>query len=220
MKKLAIAASSVALAAMPVVGVFAADTDVRQSTDTLNVTVNETCNITSTYTLGTTGNAWGSETDDTAHTNPVYQTKKNTWTTNLANSDAKTSPVHKIGIFCNDTKGWDLSAQNAASLSTNYASPADQDTIAYSTSAGKGVEGYYVGVEISSGTETGTGAPTLNNVTDGKMSDLSTSGGVIFTKSGSTSTAGVDITYTVGTSATTEAGTYTGTVVYTLTPKS
>ena len=43
MKKIAIAASSVALAAMPVVGVFALNTDDTQVVDTIQVTVQASC---------------------------------------------------------------------------------------------------------------------------------------------------------------------------------
>ena len=224
MKKIAIAASSVALAAMPVVGVFAATTDVRQSTDTLNVTVNDTCNITSTYATTGADGSWGTEQDDTAHVDPVYQTKKNTWTVSMDNSASKTSPAHTIAIFCNNTKGWDLNAQNAANLSTGTGG----DTIAYNTSAAANTEGYYVSVAASSSTDSQASIST-DNVHNGKFDGSSNSAVSIYSKApvttgdnqhtGSTSTASIDVAYTVGTDATTEAGTYTGTVVYTLVPK-
>lgn len=207
MKKLAIAASSVALAAMPVVGVFAADT--RTVTDTLNVTIADTCTVkTSTYGTGATGNQWGTQTG-TAGTDASIS---NTWTLAIANGAVATSPAHTIAIMCNKTNGWTLKAQNAAALSTNDTRN-PQDTIAYSTSADEGVEGYYVNVANAV-----DGTISTDNVTNGKMNDLNTAAGIIFSKNGSTATASVDVSYTVGTSTTTEAGTYTGNVVYTLAP--
>lgn len=213
MKKLAIVASSVALAAMPVVGVFATDT--RTVTDTLDVTVNDTCTMTNNYVAGSTGNAWGTKTTDETGT---YFADANTWTATLNNSDAKTSPVHTLAITCNKTSGWTLKAKNAAALSTSYGGTATEDTIGYSTSAQAGTEGYYVGIAKTAGSDADA---ELNNVSNGKMSDQSEAigaGGTIFSKEGSTATASLDITYTVATSATTEAGNYTGDVVYTLAP--
>lgn len=207
MKKLAIAASSVALAAMPVVGVFAVDT--RSVTDTLNVTIADTCTVsTSTYATGETGNQWGTQTG-TAGTDAAIS---NTWTLAIANNATATSPAHTIAIMCNKTSGWTLKAQNDANLSTND-SRATQDTIAYSQNAAAGTEGYYV--SVSNGVD---GTISTDNVPSGKMNDLSTASGIIFSKSGSTATASVDVSYTVGTSTTTEAGTYIGNVVYTLAP--
>ena len=222
MKKALIAgAASAVSAAMPVVGVFAATTDVRKSTDTLDVTVNDTCTITSTYATSGADGAWDAEADGTANVDPVYQTKTNTWTVSMNNSESKTSPVHTIAIFCNNTKGWDLNALNAANLSTTGG-----DTIAYSTSAAASTtEGYYVSVAASSSTDTDATISTTN-VSDGKMNNLSNAAGSIYSKApvtnghtGATSTASIDVTYTVATIATTEAGTYTGDVVYTLVPK-
>lgn len=224
MKKIAIAASSVALAAMPVVGVFAAVDDVTKSTDTLNVTVNNTCTITSTYDDAAGDGAWGTPSSSTVGSGTAAEhiEETNTWTVAMNNSDSKTSPVHTMAIFCNNTKGWDLSAQNAANLSTGT------DTIAYTTSAAKGViEGYYVNVAATAGSDEGATVSTTN-VSNGKMGNLSANAGSIYSKavttgegahSGSTSTASLDVSYTVATIDTTEAGTYTGTVVYTLAPK-
>ena len=85
MKKLAIIASSAALAAMPVVGVFAADTTT--STDTITVTVNPTCTFATGGDLDKSVSATlsaGEASDD------------------LAGSTFK--------INCNDAGGWKLNA--------------------------------------------------------------------------------------------------------------
>ena len=212
MKKLAIAGASVALAAMPIVGVFAEDT--RTATDTLNVTVNDTCTIsTDSYGSGATGNQWGSATG-TAGTDTAVS---NTWTLAINNNEVATSPVHTMAIKCNKTSGWTLKAQNAAALSTSYGGGATEDTIAYSTSAAQGVEGYYVNVAATSGSDADAQISNTN-VSGGKMIDLNAAAGTIYSKNGSTATASLDVSYTVGTSTTTEAGTYTGDVVYTLAP--
>lgn len=211
MKKMLIATgvASLAVAAMPVVGVFAAGTDTRTVTDTLNVTVNDTCTMSNTYVAGSEGNAWGTKATDTTGT---YYADSNTWTLTIDNNATATSPAHTIAITCNKTNGWTLKAQNAASLSTND-SRNPQDTIAYNTSAAQGVEGYYVNV-----TDAVDGTISTDNVTGGKMNDLNAAANTIFSKGSSTATASVKVSYTVGTSTTTEAGTYTGDVVYTLAP--
>ena len=206
MKKLAIAGASLALAAMPVVGVFAADTTT--VTDNLNVTIADTCTVsTSTYGSGSTGNQWGTQTG-TAGTDASIS---NTWTLAIANNATATSPTHTIAIMCNKTSGWTLKAQNDDKLYTGQNKTGDD--IAYSTSAAQGTEGYYV--SVSDATD---GTISTDNVSSGKMNDLNAGAATIFSKNGSTATASVNVSYTVGTSTTTEAGTYTGKVVYTLAP--
>ena len=84
MKKLAILGASVALAAVPVVGVFAADTTT--VTDEVQVTISDSC------TLGITEGAKPTKT--------------------LANGTAdKTLAGAQFSITCNNGKGWTLKAQ-------------------------------------------------------------------------------------------------------------
>ena len=88
MKKLAIIASSAALAAMPVVGVFAADTTT--STDTITVTVNPTCTF-----------ATGGDLDKSVSA---------TLSAGEASGDLEGSTFK---VNCNDAKGWELKAVGA-----------------------------------------------------------------------------------------------------------
>ena len=209
MKKSLIATAGVAAFAVAAVPMAAFADDTRTVTDTLNVSIADTCTVsTSTYGTGATGNQWGTQTGE-AGTDAAIS---NTWTLAIANNATATSPAHTIAIMCNKTSGWTLKAQNAAALSTND-SRNPQDTIAYNTSAAQGTEGYYVNV-----TDAVDGTISTDNVTSGKMKDLSSAANTIFSKEGSTATASVNVSYTVGTSTTTEAGTYTGNVVYTLAP--
>ncbi len=212
MKKTVFAVAGVAAfagVAMPVAGVFAASTDTRQVTDSLNVTVNDTCTMTNTYAAGTEGNAWGTKASGTAN---EYAADSNTWTVAMNNSDTKTSPKHTVAITCNKTTGWKLNAQNAANLTTNE----NKDNIKYNASAAAGTEGYYVNIAKTAGEE--KAVISTDNISGGKMNDLSSESKTIFSQDGSTSTAAIELSYTVATSSTTEAGTYTGNIVYTLAP--
>ena len=209
MKKSIIAGASVlalAGAVMPMAGVFAADT--RTVTDNLSVTIPDTCTVkTSTYGTGATGNQWGTQSG-TAGSDAAIS---NTWELTIANDATATSPAHTIGIVCNKSNGWTLKAQNDDKLYTGENKTGDE--IAYSKDAAQGTEGYYV--NVTNGVDGNISTTTVDN---GKMNDLSAEAATIFSKGGSTATASVNVSYTVGTSTTTEAGTYTGKVVYTLAP--
>ena len=115
MKKALIAgAASVALAAMPVVGVFAADTDITEVTDTLTVTINPTCSFNAQQG-GTAPNA----------TNTYSKVM-------TANGFDASFGVTTLTVSCNNAKGYTVS-----STMNNLTGPAKagsgNETITYST---------------------------------------------------------------------------------------
>ena len=93
MKKLAIAGASVALAAMPVVGVFAATgTTV---TDTVQVTIDSACTITSTQAA-------------------------NTYSDTMTNGQLKSDfGSTEMTINCNDPAGWHITAVGSGADATD-----------------------------------------------------------------------------------------------------
>ena len=106
MKKLAIAASSVALAAMPVVGVFADPAADQQATDTIQITVDGSCSFTTGSGIATyaaQGGVGESVQPKNGGTNE-----------------------HEFTVFCNDNDGYKVSATAQAlnqspSISANFA---------------------------------------------------------------------------------------------------
>lgn len=197
MKKLAIAASSVALAAMPVVGVFALDTDDTQVVDTIQVTVQSSCTF-----RATDGGASSADTTYTA-------TGVNGAPVSPANSGSST---HTFNVFCNNNKGYTVTA-TANDLVAATTTPAITDTFAYknalSQAAGDNGEWH---AEIASSAE-GVVAAQLPNSTSG-----SANGTIITRATGATPTAGDAWTATysalIGTKTT--AATYSGTITYNL----
>lgn len=90
MKKLAIAGASLVLAAMPVLGVFAADD--KEVVDTITVTVNATCSF---------DNGQSSSAADTAYTATVA---------NGAEAAFNASGAHKFNVTCNNNDGYQVTA--------------------------------------------------------------------------------------------------------------
>ena len=183
MKKLAIVASSVALAAMPVVGVFAADdTGV---TDTIQVTVSPSC----TFSQGgddATYSATGTNTSG------VVQPKNNN------------TNVHTFTVFCNNNTGYKVSA-TATALNQ---SPAITANFAYAaTLPSTGTTGaWHAEIATEDTGLTATQLPASGAATD------------IITKAGASDADGEDFTatYTAYIGTATPAGTYSGTIAYTL----
>ncbi len=131
-KVLTLGAASLAVAAMPVVGVFAADTTTQ--TDTLSVTIDQACTISSaTHTDGS--GTWSSTSGDATLSATMIAGNYNT-------AFGQTS----LNIFCNDTDGWTVSV-----VTPDLAS--GSDTIPFSGTAitGATTSGYSL-------TASGTGA--------------------------------------------------------------
>ena len=185
MKKSLIAAgaASVALAAMPVLGVFAIETDT--VTDTINVTVSPSCTFSqggddATYSV--TG------TNASGVVNPVNNSTN----------------VHTFTVFCNKNAGYKVSA-TATALNQ---SPAITANFAYAATL------------PSSGTTGAWHATIATDDTSLTAAQLPAGGAAtdVITKAGASDADGEDFTatYTAYIGTATPAGTYSGTIEYTL----
>ena len=203
MKKSLIAAgaASVALAAMPVLGVFAegeTPTPTDSVTDTIEITVNASC----TFTAGKDQNARtyaASGTNATGAVNPVNNTVN----------------THDFTVFCNNNSGYKV---NATATALNQ-SPAITDNFAYkatlptasSTAADKKDGAWNASFSQASG-----GSLTITQLPNGGASTDIATLGAASAADGESFTA----TYTAWIGTETPAGTYSGTIAYTLTPNS
>ncbi len=185
MKKSIIAAgaASIALAAMPIMGVFAEDDT--SSTDTIQVTVSPSC----TFSQGG-GDATYSATGTNA--------------SGVVNPANNSSNVHTFTVFCNNNTGYKVSA-TATALNTN---PAISANFAYAATL------------PSSGT-TGAWHATVATEDTGLTAAQLTAGDTatdIITKAGASDADGEDftVTYSAYIGTATPAGTYSGTIAYTL----
>ncbi len=193
MKKALIAgAASAVLAAMPIVGVFAADGDLSQ-TDTVVVTVDSACSLA-------TSNTGADYTATIAN---------GAFNTNIAGST--------FTITCNDTGGWDLNAIGAGTATGDVtkmdaSTNKDADDIATGTTLDGSVSNWAFKIA--------KGGSDASNITVTTGYDNFSAVPAASTKiAKGTSTAGnstITATYGVGISATQSAGTYTGKVTYTL----
>lgn len=107
MKKLAIASASLALAAMPVVGVFAAPTPV-SFTDDLTITVNPGCTIQET--TGTGGSAAGTHNDRSFAATIVAGEFKVLQAGEAASGSTEEKAMEIVCNSTDNTKQWTVSA--------------------------------------------------------------------------------------------------------------
>ena len=205
MKKLAIAASSVALAAMPVVGVFAATTDDLVITDTLEITVDPTCTFSATTGGGSTG----------AFDTTYAATVANGATAQFKVDNANKSD-HIFGVVCNDDEGWQVTASAPLALSASGVDA--KHNIVYNAAAlpdvttSKPTEGYWNAVVTGTNVAPASTeqAPT-GIVVDGGVNYIKGAGGVIATEADSTDGSTFTVTYGAYVGTETPAGTYTAT---------
>lgn len=195
MKKALIAgAASVALATMPVVGVFA--TDITTVTDTLQITVDAACSINSV--TATTGN------DDTTYTATVLNGKIAS-----LNHDS----AHQFTVVCNNNAGWKVTAGAPQNLS---GSTGNNHLISYAAAALPAADSQAEGQWMA--TVTGTNVPATaegNGIADAS-GHIKTTGGIIATEVASTDGSTFTVTYGAYVGTKTAADTYTGTIAYTL----
>lgn len=192
MKKMLIATgvASLAVAAMPVVGVFAADDlDV---VDTIKVTVDSSCTFRASGdgTLDGTYTAHGSNGETV---NPSISGGTN---------------VHTFNVFCNNNKGYTVTATAQALTNIDNATPAIADTFAYKNDLS--------GLTTTSGWHAQFAAST-DGVTAAQLPDAGT--GTIITRANSTTATAGDAwtaTYTAKIGSETKAGNYQGTITYNL----
>ncbi len=185
MKKSLIAAgaASVALAAMPVLGVFADDDT--SVTDTIQVTVSPSC----TFSQGGTDDTYSATgTNASGVVAPV----------------SGGSAVHNFTVFCNNNTGYKVSATATAlnqspSITANFA---------------------YVATLPSTGTTGAWHATVATEATGVTAAQLPAGGAAtdIITKAGASDADGEDftVTYSAYIGTETPAGTYSGTIEYTL----
>lgn len=201
MKKLAIVGASVALAAMPVIGVFAADDiDVQ---DTIKVTVSPSC----------TFRASGTGTLDGIYT----ATGANGDTVNPSTSGDSGTNVHTFNVFCNNNKGYTVTATAQDLTNIDNANPAISDKFVYlaDLSGLTTTSGWHATIETITSGITATQLP--DSATEGASAGTAT--GPIITRSNSTTATAGDAwkaTYTAKIGSETKAGNYQGTITYNL----
>lgn len=184
-KSIIIGATSLALAAVPIAGVFA------DFTDTVNVTINESC------TLTREAYASGGVQNNPSHKNGTGGTWSTTAGTDTLNATMTNGTVQaslgssQFKVVCNRAGGYKVTVATT-SLSTGGTSPL---TIPNNTTYSASVSGWS---PVSSGTKLTNGG-TVNTVT-------SPTAGTTF-----------EVSYGVGVSTSQAAGTYTGTATYSLT---
>lgn len=203
MKKTLIAgAASVALAAMPVVGVFATGSQ----EDTIVVGISESCTIA----LAAGGHADGTDT------------VKGTWgagsdVNKLSGSVANGSASNNFGsstltISCNKSSGFNVAAAATALVASTVTEPGTSNkvTIPLNASFSGSQSGWAYKVENS-----GLSAGITNNTASwsATASNASLVSGTAPINNGS-----FTVTYGVGVDTTQPADTYTGSITYTITP--
>lgn len=204
-KTLMAGAASVALAAMPVVGVFA--TQATQTvTDTLEVTISSACSF-KRYGAEATGQTaevapnWDGPTTEPTKDNDADLAQGaafHKYTATLIPGQDVTLGTSSFIAYCNDAGGY------VVSVSTPALTNASNDTINYSGSAlsGDSAEGWTLKKD---------GSIFDNTVSNALFIDGSSG------PSAATTTVTATATYDVYTATTTKAGTYTGNVQYTFT---
>ncbi|MBQ3263781.1 hypothetical protein IJH06_01580 [Candidatus Saccharibacteria bacterium] len=198
MKKAIIAAgASAVLAAMPIVGVFAADGTLSQ-TDIVKVTIDSACSLATS----------GSEVTPEA----------STYTATIANGGHNENIAGStFTITCNDTGGWQLNAIGAGTATNDVtkmdaSTNVDSDDIATGTTLDGSVSNW--AFKIAKG---GSDASNITITTGYDNFSAVPSASTKIAQGTSTSgNSTIAATYGVGISATQSAGTYTGKVTYTL----
>ena len=202
-KKITLGAASIALAAMPVAGVFAAQ-QTSTITDTLNARVLSACEFTRVgvagsssqvdTTAGEVAPAWdGPTTASPALTGKTYSA------TIRPSTDVELGTSTFTG-YCNDAAGFSVT------VATPNLSDGGSNTIAFSGTAPDGTTGEGWTLEKDKGESTAALITATGATFMGKNTPTDAANPV-------TATA----TYKVYTKSTTKSGTYSGDVVYTFT---
>lgn len=222
MKKSIIAASaaSLALAAMPVVGAFAAE-QTATVTDNLNVTIDNTCSLTRTASTADETVTGSSAWTDTSTTEPALS---GTYTANMDAGSYGVIGKSSFVVTCNDVKNGHSVTVATTSLTDNAATGTKGAPIVYSNTTVVPAEGADQvsgwNITIANGATTPIPADSIN------IGILQAAGGTgtVYDKAATGNKlkqalngATFDATYTVGASITQDAGTYVGSAIYTLT---
>lgn len=182
-KLIAAGAASLAVAAMPIVGVFAADD--RSVTDTINVTVDASC----TFSDGGADVEYSINGANGQSVNPVNNS----------------SNEHSFTVFCNNNSGYKVSATASALTKSGVT-----DNFAYAATLPSGTAGAWnAAISQAQG-----GSLTIEQLPSGGAATDIVTLGEASAAAGETFKA----TYTAYIGTETPAGTYTGTIGYTLAP--
>lgn len=209
MKKLAIAGASVALAAMPATGVFAAA--INTMTDNLSITVPASCSITNgnTNVNGPVANV----------VNNYAKTVNNGQYTTIGANDHEQgeSPDNTVEITCNAQTGTDAGWR----LTAIGAGASGHITELYDGSANSIASGTHQESGATSNwdfkvTQTGNAATAANNFAFASWTPVPDTEKDLATGTGSTAAGAFTMEYSVYVSGTQAGGTYTGAVKYTL----
>ena len=211
MKKSIIAAgaASVALAAMPIVGVFADDDPVVEQgivKDTVTVNVNSTCSVTSAGTLGTTTAA-----DDTINRSVNFGTMSTATSRESSDESMTTAPV-SFTINCNGP--WHVTAKGAGTTGNEQnlykAAGTGEDTSPAATISGTASTGSYWKFMV-------TGTNTVAAFNADYVSIPNTTGSTVASSSEGVSNNAITPAYKINLTGSQTPGIYEGGVSYTLT---
>lgn len=243
MKKIAIAGASVALAAMPVVGVFAVPTpEVLTQTDDIEITIDEVCSIG--YNDGKTSpvinvpfadhtdgaGTWAEQGSTSTNPDvPDHDTLSVTMSTGTSSENLGSTT---LAIYCNHEAGYTITASGIDTMTGTNGNNSISDTIPVSSTISTSASGwsYKVAIgskegstewsqrgEIKNGHTTWAAAGTSTDPTANPVANQIIAG----SPASGTKTTTNDgdyyvITYGAGIDETQSAGTYTGTATYTL----
>lgn len=230
MKKLAIAGASVALAAMPVVGVFAADNTTQ--TDTLQITITKVCSFG--HQDPASGADAGSVINVAAPSHGAGGAgmwSENTLSKTMSTATATTDEGGQLGttilnVYCNDEQGYSIttSTESAKGTTTGELSLPSGNTntnsIPVNASFSAASSGWSYKVAAGSNNRTTVRSAEGHNHTQWATSsnyaevitDLPASGSKTTANIGDTFT----VTYGVGIDQNQGAGVYSGSITYTL----
>ncbi|MBR0424428.1 hypothetical protein IJI79_02950 [Candidatus Saccharibacteria bacterium] len=220
MKKSIIAAgaASVALAAMPMVGAFALTTQ----TDTLQVTINGVCSFgyTDSQSTHVIDVAAPSHTDGTAGAGPATWNNDTLSATMLNGTENQDFGKTTLNVYCNNSDGYQITTNGTTGAVTTVGALTSNDTSdtipvnagfsASSTGWSYQVAGTTGNTGIVASAHDGTWATAAN--AEDTIVEAPTTGAKTTDNSGDTFT----ITYGVGIDETLSAGTYSGSITYTL----
>lgn len=213
-------AASLALAAMPVVGAFAAAETSNTMTDNINVTVPASCSIVNTHTDPTAAKS--------NVTNNYSETINNGQHKEISSAATPaTGQDSNIGVTCNTTDsskaGWKITAVGASTNDTTTKNRLIDENNAANYIASGATQGanhptsgatsdWAFKVNITTGENVGTASGFTNNA----WTQVPTSEIDVATGTGTAAPGTLKMSYGVYVSGTQPAGTYKGAVKYTL----
>ena len=206
MKKLAIAGASVALAALPVAGVFAANGD--YVVDTVQITISASCGVASTSSNPVSGA--GASLSTTMVNGSTHE-----WVA-AATAPSGSDTGGSLYVTCNDASGWHVSAQGYSNDTDGTTDMVTTTTGATAIPTGTTLDGTVsawafkiandgiANLSITNGYTDWSQIPGNEPVKIASLANAATSNGHIYTG------------YKVSVSPTQQAATYTGKVKYTV----